>query len=178
MAKWGICSTSTAFQTSLLKQDLSLQGEEQQLTMRFIQEMSNPHVRHHLVFYPEDAGNHLSEVYQAQHWLHDMDPTLLTPMVRVHGRDFFIFEPTLLVDGSACVPTRWFTRKGSDQFFAEAWHLIAHIVANQPGWVVMEHATFVLSSEHLLHNFSSFGNSYMTYNLPHPASIHGAHRSN
>lgn len=139
--------------------------------------MSNPRVRGHLVFYPEDAGKHLSEVYQAQHWLRDMDPTLLTPMVRVHGRDFFIFEPTLLTDGTACMPTRWFTRKGSDHFFAESWPLIAHMITNQPGWVVMEHAAFVLSSEHLLHNFTSFCASHTTYNIPHPASIHGAHTS-
>ena len=147
------------------------------MTLPFIQEMSNPRVQGHLVFYPEDAVKHLSEVYQAQHWLQDMDPTLLTPMVCVHGHDFFIFKPTLLTDGTACMPTHWFTWKGSNHFSAESWPLIAHMITNRPGWVVMEHAAFVLLSEHLLHNFTSFCASHTTYNIPHPASIHGAHTS-
>lgn len=136
--------------------------------------MSNPRVQNHLVFYPEDAGKHLSEVYQAQHWLRDMDPTLLTPMIRLHGRDFYVFEPTLLADGSACIPTRWFTRKECSGFFAEAWHLIPYTVNNTFGWVVMEHAIFQPSSDHLLLSFDSLCLTHGKYKLPHPAKILGA----
>ncbi|KAG1813074.1 hypothetical protein DFJ58DRAFT_720359 [Suillus subalutaceus] len=46
------------------------------------QEMMNPRVRPLLHFYPEDTG--------------ELDPELLTPVVRLHNQDFFVFEPALL----------------------------------------------------------------------------------
>ncbi|KZT23739.1 hypothetical protein NEOLEDRAFT_1046272, partial [Neolentinus lepideus HHB14362 ss-1] len=63
------------------------------------QEISNPQVRPHLRFLPEDSGNRLSEAWQAQRWLHELDSSLTTPMIRTGGQDFYIYEPVLLHDG-------------------------------------------------------------------------------
>ncbi|KAI6147878.1 hypothetical protein BKA82DRAFT_4329899 [Pisolithus tinctorius] len=41
------------------------------------------------------SGGQLNEAYQARRWLKEMDPTQLTPMICLHGQDFFIFEPAL-----------------------------------------------------------------------------------
>ncbi|KAG8911181.1 hypothetical protein FRC02_006744 [Tulasnella sp. 418] len=78
------------------------------------QEMSNPRVRPHLNFYPEDAGSRLSEAWQSAKWLHKLDASLLTPMIRVSTSgtplDYYVNEPTLLNNGKACIPHRWFMR--------------------------------------------------------------------
>ncbi|KAI5982275.1 hypothetical protein F5J12DRAFT_908289 [Pisolithus orientalis] len=52
----------------------------------------------------ENSGGQLNEAYQARRWLKEMDPTQLTPMIRLHGQDFFIFEPALLSNGQVCMP--------------------------------------------------------------------------
>ncbi|KAG2750187.1 hypothetical protein P692DRAFT_201906126 [Suillus brevipes Sb2] len=77
------------------------------------QEMMNPRVRPLLHFYPEDAGTVLNEARQAKRWLKELDLELLTPVVRLHNQDFFVFEPALLSSGQACIPFRWFTRATS-----------------------------------------------------------------
>ncbi|KAJ3769489.1 hypothetical protein FB446DRAFT_621971, partial [Lentinula raphanica] len=63
------------------------------------QEMSNPQVRPKLHFYPEDSGKYLSEAHQAERWLNEAPDNLLTPMARIDKRDFYIYEPAMLVDG-------------------------------------------------------------------------------
>ncbi|KAG2053504.1 hypothetical protein BDR06DRAFT_982798 [Suillus hirtellus] len=76
------------------------------------QEMMNPHVWTLLHFYPEDTGVELNKAQQATCWLEELDLELLTPVVRLHNQDFFVFEPALLLSGQACIPFRWFTRGG------------------------------------------------------------------
>ncbi|KAJ8077859.1 hypothetical protein PM082_002300 [Marasmius tenuissimus] len=72
------------------------------------QEMSNPKIRPNLSFYPEAAGSYLGDARQAERWLKEMDDDELTPMVRLGtgnaAQDFYIFEPTLLRDGSVWMP--------------------------------------------------------------------------
>ncbi|KIO17528.1 hypothetical protein M407DRAFT_12314 [Tulasnella calospora MUT 4182] len=57
------------------------------------QEMANPKVRPNLHFYPEDAGDTLEHAWQGRRWKEKIDPTLLTPMVRLGTQDFFVHEP-------------------------------------------------------------------------------------
>ncbi|KAG5652758.1 hypothetical protein H0H81_003845 [Sphagnurus paluster] len=96
------------------------------------QEMANPTIRKHLHFYPEDAGNNLSEAWQADRWKNELDSQLLTPMVRIHGQDFYTDEICLLHSG-ACMPRRWFMR--DSKLFAKAWSVdcIGEGVGNSSG---------------------------------------------
>ncbi|KAK1231629.1 hypothetical protein PQX77_005252 [Marasmius sp. AFHP31] len=81
------------------------------------QEMANPKVRSNLSFYPESTGRYLGEARQADRWLNEMDDDELTPMIRLGkgraARDFFIFEPALLTDGTVWMPHRWLTKMTS-----------------------------------------------------------------
>lgn len=60
------------------------------------------------------------ESWQAHHWLHELDPSLLTPMIRIHAQDFFVFEPAQLKNGEVVIPDQWFTRRvdGADKLYA------------------------------------------------------------
>ncbi|KAJ6598731.1 hypothetical protein B0H10DRAFT_2085071, partial [Mycena sp. CBHHK59/15] len=49
------------------------------------QEMSNPTVREHLHFLPEDTKPSLSQAWQAGRWLDELDSDLTTPMIRIHA---------------------------------------------------------------------------------------------
>ena len=74
--------------------------------------MCNPKVRPFILFYPEDTGLNLAEARQDSRWLHELRPEETTPMVRIRGNDYYIYEPTMLNDLSFCIPMRWFTRNG------------------------------------------------------------------
>lgn len=99
--------------------------------------MSNPKVRPYLHFMPEDAGGHLSEAWQANRWLNELDPSLTTPMARKDNQDFFIFEPCVLRDGTVCMPYRWIVR--GDEIHARVWAMIPD--HGRQGWIVQEHVT-------------------------------------
>ncbi|KAI5982794.1 hypothetical protein F5J12DRAFT_908172 [Pisolithus orientalis] len=45
-----------------------------------------------------------------QHYMNSFSDIIrqLTPMICLHGQDFFIFEPALLSNGQVCMPIRWF----------------------------------------------------------------------
>jgi hypothetical protein len=75
--------------------------------------MANPRVRPHLHFYAEDNGASVNEYYQASHWRESArDPELihlshqirLTPMAVICGVHYYLYEPCLLKDGTACMP--------------------------------------------------------------------------
>ncbi|EAU93325.1 hypothetical protein CC1G_08638 [Coprinopsis cinerea okayama7 len=85
------------------------------------QEMANPLVRPHLQFYPEDCGKRVSEAVHGARWLHELSHEDSTPMIRRGTTDYFIHEPAMIVDGSCCIPFRWFRRKG--KFVAQAWRM-------------------------------------------------------
>ncbi|KAG8939543.1 hypothetical protein FRC04_006243, partial [Tulasnella sp. 424] len=110
------------------------------------QEMSNPVVRKYLHFYPEDVGPKLEQAWHGRRWRHKLDPDLLTPMIRTGKgpaeKDFYIWEPTLLKDGRACMPIRWFVRGGA--FYADAYRL--ELSGNRQGWVHDFHVHFLSTS--------------------------------
>ncbi|RDB16192.1 hypothetical protein Hypma_003108 [Hypsizygus marmoreus] len=128
------------------------------------QEMANPNVRKHLHFYPEDAGDHLSEAWQATRWRDELDSRLTTPMVRVHGQDFYTDEISLLRNG-ACMPRRWIMR-GQDMF-ARAW--MAHPAG--AGWIVNTSQEYEIPAADLLLAFTGLNNTHHQQQLPNPKNI-------
>ncbi|KAI5988940.1 hypothetical protein F5J12DRAFT_922889 [Pisolithus orientalis] len=135
------------------------------------QEMANPHIRPQLHFYPENSGGQLNEAYQARRWLKEMDPTQLTPMICLHGQDFFIFEPALLSNGQVCMPIRWF--KCGGLFFAKAWSLHAVVNDTGSGWIVGGHTEIEISERNLLVSFKNWNISQSTSVLPPAHNILG-----
>ena len=133
--------------------------------------MANPHVHSKLDFYPEDSGKQLNEAYQAKRWLKEMDPTQLTPMIRLHNQDFFVFEPTLLSSGQVCMPTRWFQCKGI--FIAKAWPLRAVVNDTGCGWIVEGHKEIEISQAELLVSFKNWRISQSTSALSPAQNIMG-----
>ncbi|KAG1749271.1 hypothetical protein EDB19DRAFT_1629684 [Suillus lakei] len=138
------------------------------------QEMMNPRVRPLLHFYPEDAGAELNEARQAKYWLEELDPELLTPVVRLHNQDFFVFEPTLLSSGQACIPFRWFTRGG--KMYTKAWSLRPVTREVDCGWVVEDFNSFEVLEDDLLVSFKNWDSSEATSGLPRAYSIYGVER--
>jgi hypothetical protein len=131
--------------------------------------MSNPHVRGDLHFYPEDSGEHLSEAWQAQRWLHQLDADLTTPMVRIHGNDYFIHEPAMKYSGEVVMINRWFTR--DNKLFARTSPMRKHGV----GWTVDSSvlAEGEATASDLLLNLPALIEGHERYQLPDPRQIIG-----
>lgn len=133
--------------------------------------MANPQVRRHLRFYPEDSGKARSEYWQGTHWRDELDPSRLTPMAIIHNLRFFIFEPCLLKNGSACVPVRWFHRGSA--LFAKAWTLRAERSDNGTSWLVEKYNEIEVHQDNFLISFDKWDVSLSTKHLPHATQIHG-----
>lgn len=137
------------------------------------QEMSNPNVRPHLHFLPEDSGKQRCQAWQGKHWSRHMDPELLTPMVREHAQDFYIFEPALVNMGSSetrvVMPHRWFTR--GDAIWARTWTM--DTVFSRPGWVVLEHQEVDIPLSDFVLSFPELVRTHQMRGLPDPRSILG-----
>ncbi|KAJ7711756.1 hypothetical protein B0H16DRAFT_1667716 [Mycena metata] len=132
------------------------------------QEMSNPKVRPHLEFYPEDSGKRLEEARQGTRWLEEMPADQTTPMARIGKQDYFIHEPAMLVDGTFCMPVRWFVRDKT--LVAKCWDLV---VVNRDGgekWRVIQRETEV-SQEKFIKNFPTIKTDLHLYNVPDPSKI-------
>lgn len=131
------------------------------------------HVRAHLNFLPEDAGKSLSEAYQADRWLKEQDPKLLTPVHLAAGQDFFTLEPALLADGkTVCMPSRWFRRHG--KVFAKAWAItVVELENDRLGWAVQTHQEIEISESDLLLSFPRLERAHETFNLIRPSLIIG-----
>lgn len=134
------------------------------------QEMSNPKVRPYLHFIPEDAGDHLSEAWQAKRWLDELDPSLTTPMARKNDQDFFIYEPCVLKDGTVCMPYRWIMRGG--ETVARVWAMTPDSV--RQGWIVQEHVTRDVPLSEFNLSLPHFSQSYLfRTGIPSPHVILG-----
>ncbi|CAK5266203.1 unnamed protein product [Mycena citricolor] len=137
------------------------------------QEMANPRVRPHLSFYPEDSGSKLSEARQGQRWLNEIPDTQTTPMARLHGHDYYIYEPCMAsaVEGTAqfVIPTRWFTREGS--LFAKCWRMIPVASEQGSGWRVIKTISVDIPASHFFKNFLGFQADAGVYGVPHPSYI-------
>jgi hypothetical protein len=133
--------------------------------------MANPHVRPHLQFYPEDAGKTVNEYWQAEHWLHEVEPAQLTPMAIINNQRLFVDEPCLLRNGDACMPIKWFVRNGS--FVAKAHRLQARNRESTSGWVVEEYSEFEVTAADFFVGFNDWAGASSTNGLPAATSIFG-----
>ena len=131
--------------------------------------MANPNVRPHLEFFPIDAGGLLSDAVHGKRWLHDMDPELLTPMIRHAGQDYYIFEPTLIVNETVCMPFRWFKRL--TQLHAFAWIMLPIREGAEPGWKVLKNSVLEISKEDLVSSFPFLTTTCHYRGLPDPRNI-------
>ncbi|KAJ3727646.1 hypothetical protein C8R42DRAFT_572308 [Lentinula raphanica] len=138
------------------------------------QEMANPQVRGKLHFYPEDAGSKLCQAWQGDRWKSEMDPHLLTPMVRLLGQDFYTFEPCLLDDGRVCMPVRWFERRG--ELWGTVWMMKVAESGRGPsglGWAVQSWQSAEIHYSKLLSSFPQLQRIHDSQGLPSPQHIIG-----
>ncbi|KAL1662140.1 hypothetical protein GGF50DRAFT_59618 [Schizophyllum commune] len=145
------------------------------------QEMANPNVRPQLHFLPEDTAPKVSEAWQAERWLHELDPQLATPMIRLGKQDYYVFEPALLrgngghgvgFEDHVFMPIRWFLRNGRK--FGKAWRL--HPVKagdGREGWLVDARHEVEVDSAQLLLSFPEFVEAFHAYNVADPRNIFG-----
>ncbi|KAJ7780683.1 hypothetical protein DFH07DRAFT_910197 [Mycena maculata] len=136
------------------------------------QEMANPTTRKNLHFFPEDTKPSLSQAWQASRWLDELEPDLTTPMTRVGTQDFYIHEPTLLSNGTACMPIRWFKRGGKT--LARAWKM-HEVSGTDPasGWVIEGDKEIEVQESELLISFPTFVSTYSSRKKADPRIIQG-----
>lgn len=126
--------------------------------------MANPHVREKLSFYPEDcAAKSVSQARQFARWLNEVPDDQLGPMARIHGEDYYIFEPCMLRSGLVYMPHRWFRRQGC--FYAYCWKMeqvpcregkLAWRVVKGEGQIVVSEDEFLLSFPRLVKNAKDY----------------------
>ncbi|KAG9082372.1 hypothetical protein FRC06_005104 [Ceratobasidium sp. 370] len=116
-------------------------------------DFSNPLIAPHLVFYPEDSGNRLSESWQAKKWRDEVPLEHLTPMYADGGKAYYVNELARLHNGAYVIPRRWITRNG--QLTADCWPVNWQLV---PG---SEEETGLQVSENIIHvPANSFASNY------------------
>jgi hypothetical protein len=132
--------------------------------------MSNPKVRPHLRFYPEDSGKVLEEARQGKRWLEEIPPEKTTPMVRIGTQDYYIYEPVMLRDGAFRMPFRWFVR--GKILFAKCWDM--EVINGDDGryWRVSQRESEV-SQHDLMKNLPDLRNDFHLYDVPDPSIIKG-----
>ncbi|KAJ6469227.1 hypothetical protein DFH09DRAFT_1294525 [Mycena vulgaris] len=111
-------------------------------------DMANPFTRDGMVFYPEDAGNKLGQVWHGDKMLRDIPDHLLTPTVRHQGVIYYVNELVKRTDGRWFLPKRWLTRKTGMKsvMLASGYHVIDTedgLVVEQDTLDVVEVASFV-----------------------------------
>lgn len=129
--------------------------------------MANPQVREHLVFLPEDSGKKLSEAWQAERWLKELDGDLTTPMIRSQKQDFYIWEPAMLRGRTVCMPVRWFRR--GRKTMCRAWKMAS--VNNR--WVVQPETEFEADVAELHFSLPYLIDNHQAYGIPDPRLIIG-----
>ncbi|QRV96781.1 microtubule-actin cross-linking factor 1 [Ceratobasidium sp. AG-Ba] len=70
------------------------------------QDMSNPHVRPHMNFYPHVDGKHMSQVWHGRKMVHDIPDRFLTPCFRYRDKMFYVDELVRRAD-DWFIPVRW-----------------------------------------------------------------------
>jgi hypothetical protein len=145
------------------------------LTVCVLQEMANPLVRPKVDFYPEDAGPCLKAARHGERWLNELHPSRGTPMIRCHEQDFFVLEATMLIDGSMCMPIRWFEE--THQFWGRAWPMRLHNLPQGRHWVVDKSSEVTFSIDRLLLSLPKLRGFESRYDLPPVDSISGGSRT-
>lgn len=139
------------------------------------QEVGNPEVRQHLIFYPDAGGKRYSGPWHAARWCYEVPSDLAGPMVRVHTvadgfQDFYVDEPCLIQssenDVILVIPIRWFTCQS--RLFGRFHRLKVENAAYQ---ICEDHID--ASINELLLSFPLFLQSHHHYNLPRPTLVKG-----
>ena len=133
--------------------------------------MSNPIVRPHLHFFPEDNGNFMGNAFEGRHWLEEMDAELLTPVITRGSQKYFIFEPVILEDHTCCIPVRWYMRYG--KLHAKAWKIRRARLLGPEGWIALEYDCLRFPVTELAVSFPFFQHNHIHRNLPDPRNILG-----
>lgn len=132
--------------------------------------MSNPKVRPHLEFYPEDSGKILEEARQGKRWLEEIPSEQTTPMARIGTQDYFIHEPAMLTDGTCRMPFRWFVR--GKTLIAKCWDLLVVNTEHGQSWRVVKRESEV-SQEQFMKSLPDLRTDFPHYNIPDPTKIKG-----
>ncbi|KAJ7256585.1 hypothetical protein C8J57DRAFT_1649924 [Mycena rebaudengoi] len=86
-------------------------------------DMSNPFTRDGMVFYPEDGGNKLGEVWHGDKMLRDIPDHLLSPTVRHKGDIYYVNELVRRSENRWFIPKRWLTRSAGKVMLASGYHV-------------------------------------------------------
>ncbi|KAJ7160225.1 hypothetical protein C8R46DRAFT_1285735 [Mycena filopes] len=140
------------------------------LAQLIAQEMSNPKVRPHLQFYPEDSGKILQEARQGTRWLEELPSEQTTPMARIGTQDYYLNEPAMLTNGTCRIPVRWFAR--DKVLFAKCWDLETIETAQGHCWRAVKRESEVPQTS-FLKNFVDLQNEYQWHHIPDPSKIQG-----
>ncbi|KAJ7929641.1 hypothetical protein B0H13DRAFT_2228460 [Mycena leptocephala] len=120
---------------------------------------------------PRDSGPKLSEARQGQRWLNELPPEQTTPMLRISGQDYYIYEPAMLdsEEPEFCIPIRWFVR--GEEFFAKCWKMTIVSSDKGAGWRVLKSDNYEVPAHRFLKNLIQFQADATLYNVPHPSHI-------
>ncbi|KAI0644697.1 hypothetical protein C8Q79DRAFT_912903 [Trametes meyenii] len=94
---------------------------------------AHPDIRPLIKAYPVFSGNRVTEHYQGSKWLVDAPDELLTPMIRLHDRDFYVNELTYCEGGQWFIPKRFFEFEGHGM-----WAVGHNVAATPDGLVVSD----------------------------------------
>lgn len=130
--------------------------------------------------YPSDRGGVVEEANEAEAWRFEVDDAFLTPMARINGQDFYVFEPCMLRDGTVVMPHRWFTCPSQNKeevdghMFVKIWRLVEfRTAAGVTGWRVLAFGDLEVDSDMLFTAFPVFIESSQRYKVPDPRVIIG-----
>ena len=137
--------------------------------------MANPRTRKNLRFLPEDAGHsHLSEAWQAERWLKELDSSLGTPMIRAFNQDFYVHEPVLLRNGRTCVPMRWYNKmEQPGEYFTNVHPLNCVSEDTTTGWVIDGSQSYEVCVNDIQFALPSFVAVHASRRLPDPHNVVG-----
>ncbi|KAI0755371.1 hypothetical protein C8Q80DRAFT_1266837 [Daedaleopsis nitida] len=93
---------------------------------------AHPDKRPKMHIYPEFTGTRVAEVWQGRKWLVEAPDEVLTPMIRMGNKDYFVNELAACLDGSWFIPTRFFEWEG------KMWSKGHVAVESEAGLVVHE----------------------------------------
>ncbi|KAJ6501774.1 hypothetical protein DFH09DRAFT_1051553 [Mycena vulgaris] len=85
-------------------------------------DMANPFTREGMVFYPEDGGNKMGQVWNGDKMLRDIPDHLLSPTIRHQGVIYYVNELVKRSENRWFLPKRWLTRSGN-VMLASGYHV-------------------------------------------------------
>lgn len=135
--------------------------------------MSNPLVRSHLHFYPEESSEH-SDARHGHRWRYEVDPNTASPMARASdGQDYFVHEPALAnVDQFGTVAPVWIER-----WFQKGGRLFArvHRLSTDPSQshLIIEEGAFDIALSSFVMSFPTLQVVHARYGLPAPTTVTG-----